>query len=199
MPDHGARQAQQAVGDAADVHQIRGQQEERHREQDEGVVRVERLLHEGHGRQARLDQEDRQRGQRQREGDRDAQEQEQEEQAEQDRRRLPRRQHRAGHAALPRSTRTLVVHLLAEEDQPGRAGDRPGDVDRPERQLGQLGDAIPAEAGEPDPGPQEHDRDDQHAEPRDQLERRLGARRQARPEIDLEMACSRAPRSWRRP
>jgi hypothetical protein len=87
----------------------------------------------------------------------------------------------------------LVVHLLAEEDQPGRAGDWPRNVDRPEWQLGQLGNAIPAEAGEPDAGPQEHDGDDQHAEPCDQLDRRLGTRRQARPEIDLEMGALAHP------
>jgi len=35
---HRARQAHQPVGDPAHVHQVRGQQIERHREQDEGVV-----------------------------------------------------------------------------------------------------------------------------------------------------------------
>ena len=48
MADQRAREAHQPVGDAADVHQVGGQQEERHGEQDEGVVGVEGLLHEHH-------------------------------------------------------------------------------------------------------------------------------------------------------
>ena len=43
---HGARQVHQPVGDAADVHQVRGEQEERHREQDERVVGLEGLVEE---------------------------------------------------------------------------------------------------------------------------------------------------------
>ena len=83
-PTSVARQAHQPVGDAADVHQVRGQQEERHRQQDERVVGVEGLLHQRHRRQARLDDQDRQAGEAEREGDRHAQHHQREEHAEQD-------------------------------------------------------------------------------------------------------------------
>ena len=73
MADHGARQVHQAVGDAADVHQVGGQQEERHREQDEGVVGVEGFLHQLHRVEARLDEQDRQAGEAERERHRHAQ------------------------------------------------------------------------------------------------------------------------------
>ena len=73
--DQRARQAHQPVGDAADAHQVGGQQEERHRQQDERVVGVERLLHEHHRAEPRLDEGDRQAGQPEREGHRHAQQQ----------------------------------------------------------------------------------------------------------------------------
>ena len=85
MPDQVARQPHQPIGDAADVHQVGGQQEERHREQDERVVGVEGLLHEHHRRQPRLDEQDRQAGEPERERDRHAQDHQDEEHAEQDR------------------------------------------------------------------------------------------------------------------
>ena len=82
-PTMRARQLEQPVGRAADIHQVRGQQEERHRQQDERVVGVERLLHQVHRVEPRLDREDRQAGERERERDRHAQEHEEEEAAEQ--------------------------------------------------------------------------------------------------------------------
>ena len=103
MPDHRPRQCQQPVGDAADIHQVRRQQEERHGEQDEGVEGVERLLHERHGGEARLQHQHRQAGERQREGHGHAQEHQPEEQAEQDQRRLGGREQRARHGRCSRS------------------------------------------------------------------------------------------------
>ena len=199
VADHGARQQHQPVGDAADVHQVGGQQEERHRQQDERVVGVEGLLRERHGRQPRLDHQDRQAGERQRERDRHAQQQEQEEQAEQDERRRAGRQHGCRSWRAPRSSmRRSSQHLLAEEDQPGDAGDRPGDVDQPQRQLGELGDAVPGELGELDAGPDEDERDDEHAEAGDEPHappRRAAAVAATRRPRN---GCSRARRSWRR-
>ena len=84
MADQVARQAHQARGDAADVHQVGGEQEERHREQDERVVGVEGLLHQVLRRQAILDQEDRQAGEAERERHRHAQHEQREEHAEHD-------------------------------------------------------------------------------------------------------------------
>ena len=94
--------AHQPVGDAAHVHQVGGQQEERHREQDERVVGLERLVEEHHRRQPRLDQQHRQAREPERERDRHAQ------------RRAARRTRRTGSAAAdarreraPRSSRAL--------------------------------------------------------------------------------------------
>jgi hypothetical protein len=72
MPHQRARKAHQPVRDAAHVHQVGRQQEERHRQQDERVVGLERLAHQHHGRQARLDHQHRQGGQPERERHRDA-------------------------------------------------------------------------------------------------------------------------------
>ena len=79
--------------------------------------------------------------------------------------------------SCPISTSQLVPHLLAEEDEPGHAGDRPGDVDEPQRQLGQFRYPVPGEPGELDAGPDEYQRNNENAEPGDQPKRRLGAPR----------------------
>ena len=71
-------------------------------------------------------------------------------------RRDPRRQHGAGHACSPEDDPEVVEQLLAEEHQPGDARHRPGHVDEPQRQFGQLGDAVPGELGELDAGRHEH-------------------------------------------
>ena len=178
----------QPVGGAADVHQVGGQQEERHRQQDEGVVGVEGLLHQRHGVEPRLDDQDRQAGEPEREGDRHAQEHQQEEQAEQDERRDPRRQHGAASCGLSRAMiLRSSTHLLAEEDDPGDARHRPGDVDQPQRQLGQLGGAVPGELRELDAGPHEHQRSGQHAEAAEQAQRR--------PRRAATAAATRRPRN----
>ena len=52
-------------------------QEERHRQQDEGIVGVEGFLREHHHRQPRLDQQDRQACEPEREGDRNTQDEQQ--------------------------------------------------------------------------------------------------------------------------
>ena len=65
--------AHQPVGDAADVHQVRRQQEERHREQDERVVGLERRVEDDHRREPRLDEQHRQAREPERERDRHAQ------------------------------------------------------------------------------------------------------------------------------
>ncbi len=83
VADHRSRQRDQPVGDAADVHQVGRQQEERHREQDERVVGLERRVEHDHRRQPRLDEQHRQAGEAEREGDRHAQDHQHEERAEQ--------------------------------------------------------------------------------------------------------------------
>ena len=70
----------------------------------------------------------------------------------------------------------LIPHLLAKEDQPSDAGDRPGDMDEPERQFGEFGDPVPRELRELDAGPDEDERDDEHAEAGDQPHGGLGRR-----------------------
>ncbi len=115
MADHRARQLQQPVGRAADVHQVRGEQEERHREQDERVVGVEGLLHQVHRVEPRLDRQNRQARERERESDRHPQEHEEEEAAEQNERRHSRRQHGTRHLISPGNDLEIGDHLLAEE------------------------------------------------------------------------------------
>ncbi len=91
MPDHRAREQHEPVGGAANIHEICGEQKERHSEQNEGIIGVEGLLHQRHGVQARLDDEDRQAGEAEGECDRHTQEQQQEKQPEQNERRGLRR------------------------------------------------------------------------------------------------------------
>ena len=90
---HGAREPHQPVGDAAHAHQVRGQEEERHRQQDERVVGFEGLVERApsakaaargaaSGRQASAE----------RESHRHAQHEQEEEQAEQHERRHAGRQ-----------------------------------------------------------------------------------------------------------
>ena len=79
VTDQVARQAHEPRRDAADVHQVRRQQEERHRQQDEGVVRVEGFLDEVLRREAILDEEDRQAREAERESHRHAQREQREE------------------------------------------------------------------------------------------------------------------------
>jgi hypothetical protein len=80
VADHGAGQFQEAVGDAADVHQVGRQQEERHGQQDEGIVGVEVLPSiRSDGVEPRLDQQDRQAGEAERERHRHAQNEEEKE------------------------------------------------------------------------------------------------------------------------
>ena len=101
VADHRPRQGDQTVGDAADVHQVGGQQEERHREQDERVVGLERRVEDDHRRQPRLDEQHGQAGEPQRERHRHAQDHQEEERAEQPHRRHGGREGCAGHWPPP--------------------------------------------------------------------------------------------------
>ena len=172
-PTMRARQAHQAVGDAADVHQVRGEQEERHREQDERVVGVEGLLHQRHRRELLLDDSiGRQaRPSANATGTRSASSAKKTP----NRMRPPPGRERARRRIMPvRSAgehAEVVDHPLALEDEPGRAGERPGDVDQPQRQLGELRDAVPGEPGELDAEPEEDEREDEHREPADDPQR----------------------------
>ena len=98
---HRAGQFHQAVRRAADVHQVSRQQKEWDGEQDERIVGVERLLHERHRVEPRLDEQDGQTRYGKCEGDRHAQEHGEKKQAEQDQRCLSGRKNRARHARLP--------------------------------------------------------------------------------------------------
>ena len=73
MSDHGLGQANQTVGDACSVHEIGGEQEERNRQQHEGVVGFEHLGEEHEGRQPIIDEEDGNAGETEREGHRNPQ------------------------------------------------------------------------------------------------------------------------------
>ncbi len=189
MADQVAREAHQPVRDAADVHQVGRQQEKRHRQQDERVVGVECLAHQRAGVEVRLEHQDRQARQAEREGDRHAQEHQREEHAEQN----PRsgaglEQAGAAHACcFPGEDHQVVPHLLAEKHQPRKASQRPGDMNHPQRQLGQLGSAVPGEARELDAGPHEYQR---HAStPRLATSLTAASARGAepRPQVDFEM------------
>ena len=193
MADHGARQLQQPVGGAADVHQVGGQQEERHRQQDERVVGVERLLHQIHRVEPRLDREDRQAGERERERDRHAQEHEAEEAAEQNERRHSRRQTEPGHAASPGNDPEVVEHLLAEKDDPRHAGHRPGDVDD---QSGRSASSdVRFQANCVNSMPAQTNTQAATSTPRrpSRARERLAARRQLRPQSTSKCVDSRTP------
>ena len=161
MAHHGARQVHQPVGDAAHVHEVRGQQEERHRQQDERVVGLEGLVEEREGREARLDHEDRQA----REPERERHGHAQRSAERRSRRRGSRRpiRPRARRPVMRRAGRTAMRGSLrprlAEEQQPGEPGDRPGHEDDAHRQLGELRGLVPAEAHELDAPPDEHQRE----------------------------------------
>ena len=88
---------------------------------------------------------------------------------------------------LPNRIRAFIDDLLAGKDDPCEAGHRPGDVDQPQRQVGEFGRAVPGKARELDAGQHEDHRQRQHAEARDDPHRGLRAARQVRPDIDLEM------------
>ena len=196
VADQVARQADQPIGDAADVHQVRRQQEERHRQQDERVVRLERLVEQHQRRQPRLDDQDRQAGEA-RARTRSARA------APSARKNTPNRisAATAGDSTAPpligraprvaprhsrlgaacalrplRATRmscAVGAELLAEEQEPGEAGERPGDEDERHRQLGELRVLAPAELHELDAVPEEHEREHQH----EQRSRRSAAAR----------------------
>ena len=121
MPDHRARQRDQAVGDAADAHQVGGQQEERHRQQDERIVGVEGLLRERHDRQMRLDQKDRHTGKAERKGDRHANDEQADENPEQDHGGLSGRKNIAAHCFAPTRIRSFIEDLFARKYDPRHA------------------------------------------------------------------------------
>src|SRR5262245_58286821 len=89
----------QAVGDAADIHQVGGQEEERHRQQDERVVRLEGLVEEHHRGEPDVVDQQRQAGEPERESNRHPQRDQDEKSAEHDQRGDAGRQRDLGHAA----------------------------------------------------------------------------------------------------
>ena len=92
VPDHRHRELHQALRDAAVGHDVAGEEEERQREQREGVDAGEHLLDRDHERQVRHP-DDEQRAQDEGERDRHAQDEEQRQRDEQQRQRM--RQHGA--------------------------------------------------------------------------------------------------------
>ena len=189
----------QPVGDAADIHQVGGEQEERHREQDEGIVGVEGLLHRASScRDAARSRESA--GRRAPSAN-----------ATGTRRNIKRKkQPNRMSAACPGDSTAPVMtvlpkmilrsssKLLAEKDNPGRAGDRPGDVDEPERQIGKLRGAVPGELGELDAGRDEDEAIARTPRRPSMRAKASHARRTAAARHRPRNACSRARRSWRR-
>ncbi len=82
VADHRPRPVEQPVGDAAGVHQVGGEQEERHREQQERVERREHRRDDDGEVEPRIECQRRHAGDRQREGDRYADQQRAEQHAE---------------------------------------------------------------------------------------------------------------------
>ena len=93
----------------------------------------------------------------------------------------------AAHRAAPEQDPRFVDDLLAREHDPGEACHRPGDVNQPERQVGQFRRPVPGKPRELDPGPHEHQRQRQDAEARHDPHRGLRPPRQVGPDVDLEM------------
>src|SRR5262245_22460571 len=90
-------------------------------------------------------------------------------------------------AVTPEQHADRVGHMLALEQQPGEPGDRPRDVDHPQRQFGQLGTALPCEGREQVAAPHEDQCEAQDAESRCDAHRGVGPRRQPWPDVDLEV------------
>src|SRR6266480_5712089 len=96
------------VGDAADIHEIGSQQEERHRQQDEGIVGFERFIEEHHRGEPQLEDERRQAREAERERYRHPQHDEKEKRTEQHQRGHARRHRGLRHrAAFPARMRIL--------------------------------------------------------------------------------------------
>ena len=66
-------------------------------------------------------------------------------------------------------------------------------MDQPQRQLGELGNAVPGESRELDAGPDEDERHDQHAEASDQRTRGLRTPRQLGQTSTSKWVLSRTP------
>ena len=144
--------------------------------------------------------EDRQAGERQRERDRHAHEHEQEEHAEQDQRRHARRQHANRSCGSPEMMLQIGEHLLAEEKRPsvtpvtGQAtwiSQSGSSASSEVRFQAKRVNSMPAETKT------QRERRARRAAP-SRRAHRLAARRQLRPDVDLEMRDFRARRSWRR-
>src|SRR5215211_8945938 len=81
----------------------------------------------------------------------------------------------------------IIVEDFADEQEPGRAGERPGGEDVHHRQVGELGGLVPAEAHEAQAPVQEHDGEDEDEDMRDDAQRGVRPRPELRPDVDLEM------------
>src|SRR5947207_1368244 len=81
----------------------------------------------------------------------------------------------------------VVEEDLAEEDDPGPASERPRDENEGHWQFGKLGFLIPAEFDKLDSPIDEHQRENQDEQARDDLQRRVAAQPELRPDVDLEM------------
>ena len=165
-PTMAARKRHQPVGDAADAHQVCRQQEERHRQQDEGIVGVEGFLREHHHRQPRLDQQDRQACEPEREGDRHADDRAAPRRCRTEPSRPARRKERCRSSRRSEQDPRFIDDLFARERDPCEARHRPCDVDQPERQVGELRRSVPGKPRELESRPHEHQRQRQDAEPR---------------------------------
>src|SRR5262249_49856676 len=93
----------------------------------------------------------------------------------------------ASWGGLPGHNADIVDEDLAQENHPGYAGEWPGDENERHGQFGQLRFLIPAELHEPDPPIDEHQREDQHEQVRDDPQHGVGAPGELGPDVDLEM------------
>src|SRR6266446_953131 len=80
----------------------------------------------------------------------------------------------ASWGGLPGHDADIVEEDFAQEDHPGHAGERPSDENERHRQFGQLGFLIPAEFHEFDAPIDEHQREDQDEQVRNDLQHRAG-------------------------
>ena len=190
VADQRARQRHQPVGDAADVHQVRGQQEERHRQQDERVVGLEGLVESASSATAAA-RSAASAGRRGRARTRPARAAT-----------SARRTRRTGSGLPATGDSTAPLIMLASRARcascrancsPRKtsqvdAGQRPRDVDEPHRQLGELGGLVPARtATNSMPYQTNTSANTSTNSVGDQLQQRVGARLQSRPDVDVEM------------
>src|SRR5262245_66511827 len=100
------------IVNATNIHKVGGQQEERYRQQDEGVVGLEGLVEEHHRGEPQLEQKRRQTRESERKRHRHPQRDQDEERAEQHQRGRPRRHRDLRHGAVfPATMRILSMKI----------------------------------------------------------------------------------------